>query len=331
MRATYKCRECRTEEHTWRNCPKNFTHKIAKANRSKVVQKKIPKGVNVLDWIKSKSYKPDNAIKTNEVVPEIDFNSKLDEDEMPGLEDIIKENDVTKEEEDPATELLEPDSVVDADASDVDDNYSDEDGLKVDDTDYAEDIIPGGMINAETIQRMINELFEQDTQPNTALEDELAATNNEEHYNNVLAAYGLPPPSLHFHCENEQFEEKGNAVTPDPEDTSLPKNENLKLKSANFYQVDGNGIKTLTFKVRTPAERQTEWEKFNALGLSSKVMFYKDSCYLSDADTKIEFEKQGGKCLVPGCKVKLELEDFRGIGCKGHRDQTVTTAKSLLD
>ena len=177
------------------------------------------------------------------------------------------------------------------------------------------------MINAE----MKQDFFEQQTQPDTTLDDELAATHNEEHYYQVLTAHGLPPPSLHFHYE--QFEEKGNTVTPDPEDTSLPKNGNLKLKSANFYQIDGNGVKTLagTFKVRAPAERQTEWEKFNALGLSSKVMFYKDSwfvnsCYLSDGDTKIEFEKQGGKCLVPGCKVKLELKDFRGIGCKGHRD-----------
>ena len=86
------------------------------------------------------------------------------------------------------------------------------------------------------------------------LEDELAATNNEEHYNKVLAAHGQYLP-LRFHCENEQFTQKGNAATSDQKDTSLPNSGNignLKLKTANFYHIDGIRTKTLagTFKVK---------------------------------------------------------------------------------
>ena len=90
-RAAYKCRECRLEDHTWRSCPKNFSSYLSKSNRSKVQQKSIPKGVNVLDWIKSESYKPEEVVKTVEVVPEIDFNSRHD-DVMPELEDIVETN-----------------------------------------------------------------------------------------------------------------------------------------------------------------------------------------------------------------------------------------------
>ena len=93
----------------------------------------------------------------------------------------------------------------------------------VDDHDYAQDIIPGEMIDEESKQRIMNELFNEETQQDTTLEDELAGAHNEEHYNQVLLSHGLPAPPLHFHSENEQYYEKGEMVTNDTLDANLPK------------------------------------------------------------------------------------------------------------
>ena len=87
----------------------------------------------------------------------------------------------------------------------------------VNDVDYAEDIIPGEVIHAEQV---LKELFDSDTQPDTTLADALAATNNEEHYNQVLCSFGVT-----FHDESSQFmkfAEKGNLEIKEQLVTDLP-------------------------------------------------------------------------------------------------------------
>ena len=166
------------------------------------------------------------------------------------------------------------------------------------------------MIDEESKQRIMNELFNEETQQDTTLEDELAGAHNEEHYNQVLLSNGLPAPPLHFHSENEQYYEKGEMVTNDTLDTNLPN----QIKTGKMYLINQDGKEELidTFIHVAPKERSTLWEEYQRLGLPTRAMFYKERFYaeanqMTDEDTKKEWEAQGLKCKVKHLNVLFSL------------------------